>query len=114
MVLALFILAALLYAARQVLLIRANRGVKVPLWWGQPENVPMASRILTALAVVAVILGAINLPDQIPLWSGLALGAVLLSVALLLPIGIVNVTDGLGRRGPDDRDPRNADSNSGQ
>jgi hypothetical protein len=100
MVLALFVLAACLYAARQVLLIRANPGVKIPLWWGQPENVPAASRILTLLAVVAVFVGAINRPDRINLWAGIALGAVLLSVALFLPIGIVRVTDALEERRP--------------
>jgi hypothetical protein len=110
MVLALFSLAACLYAARQVLLIRANRGVKVPLWWGQPERVPTASRILTALAVVAVFLAAINRPDRVNLWLALALGAVLISVAIFLPIGIVQVTDGLAGRRHDDHDPRNADS----
>lgn len=100
MVLALFVLAACLYAARQVLLIRANRGVNVPLWWGQPEHVPVASRVLTLLAVVAVIVGTVNRPDRINLWFGLALGAVLLSVALFLPIYIVRATDALEGRRP--------------
>jgi len=113
MVLALFVLAACFYAARQVVLIRANPGVKVPLWWGQPEKTPVASRILTALAVLAVFLGFINRPDRINLWLALALSAVLLSVALFLPIGIAHVTDGLEQRRRGDRDPRNADSNSG-
>jgi hypothetical protein len=112
MVLALFVLGACLYAARQVLLIRANRGVKVPLWWGQPEHMPVASRVLTLLAVVAVFVGAINRPDRINLWWGLAIGAVLLSVALFLPIGIVHVLDGLEQRRRDDHDPHSADRSS--
>jgi hypothetical protein len=110
MALVLFAVAACCYAARQVLLIRANPGENVPLWWGQPENSPAASRILTLLAVVLVVVGSYNLPDWIGLWFGLAVGAVLLSVALFLPSKIVDLLDALERRRRGDHDPRNADT----
>jgi hypothetical protein len=78
-----FVLAACMMTAAQVLLARANPGIRLPLW-GSPPRDPASSKTARGLAVGLALFGAINLGDQIAWWWGLAL----LVAALALPVGL--------------------------
>ena len=65
-----FLLAGFLAAAAEVLVTRANPGLRLSLWRGEPPRTPMAARVLTGLAIGLALFGAINLGDPVAWWWG--------------------------------------------
>jgi hypothetical protein len=79
----LFVLAACAAAASEVLLTRANPGVRLPVWLGRPPRYPTAARVLRGLAVGLALFGSISLTDRIGWWGVLLIAAVLLPAFLV-------------------------------
>jgi len=61
----LFVLAACAAVASEVLLTRANPGVRLPLWRGRPPRYPTAARALRGLAGGSAVFAAISLDGRI-------------------------------------------------
>jgi len=80
MAILLFVLAACAAATCEVLLTRANPGVRLSVWRGRPPRYPTAARVLRGLAGGFAVLGAITLDDHIARWWG-----VVLVVVVFLP-----------------------------
>jgi len=82
----LFVLAACAAAASEVLLTRANPGVRLPVWLGRPPRYPTAARVLRGLALGSAIFAAISLDGRIgpASWSGVLLIVVAFLPAFLL------------------------------
>jgi hypothetical protein len=85
----LLVLAACMTAAHEVLLTRANPGVRLPLW-GKPSETPRtptAAKVLIGLAVGSAIVGATSLdaasPDHIGWWWAVLVGAVVIMPPIL-------------------------------
>jgi len=74
----LFVLAACAAVASEVLLIRANPGVRLP-FRGAPPREPVSARIARGLAVFLALFGSISLTDRIGWWG------VVLMVVVFLP-----------------------------
>jgi hypothetical protein len=81
----LFVLAACAAATSEVLLTRANPGMRLPIWLGRPPRYPTAARVLRGLALGLVLFGSISLTDRIGWWG------VPLIVAVLLPAFVVRL-----------------------
>jgi len=77
----LFVLAACAAVASEVLLTRANPGVRLPLWRGRPPRYPTAARVLRGLAGGSAVFAAISLDGRI----GPASRGVLFIVVVFLP-----------------------------
>lgn len=73
MTVALFLLAACSASACEVLVTRANPGVHLPVWWGQPPRYPTKARVVRGLAGGSAILAAITLDDHVAWWWGVVL-----------------------------------------
>jgi hypothetical protein len=82
----LFVLAACAAAASEVLLTRANPGVRLPVWLGRPPRYPTAARVLRGLACGSAVFAAISLDGRIgpASWSGVLLIVVAFLPAFLL------------------------------
>jgi hypothetical protein len=82
----LFVLAACAAAASEVLLTRANPGVRLSLWLGRPPRYPTAARVLRGLAGGSAVFAAISLDGRIgsASWWGVLLVVVAFLPALLV------------------------------
>ncbi|MEO8556720.1 MAG: hypothetical protein ABI474_08620 [Actinomycetota bacterium] len=82
----LFVLAACAAAASEVLLTRANPGVRLAVWWRQPPRYPTAARVLRGLAGGSAVFAAISLDGHIgsASWWGVLLVVVAFLPALLV------------------------------
>ena len=89
MSIALLVLATCVAVAAEVLLTRANPGVRLPLWLGQqPPRYPVRALVMRSLAIGLAVLGAITLDGHIGSASWLD---VLLIVAAFLPALLVRL-----------------------
>ncbi|HZW44240.1 MAG TPA: hypothetical protein VFF32_07610 [Dermatophilaceae bacterium] len=80
----LFVLAACAAVASEVLLTRANPGVRLPLWRGQQPLYPTAARVLRGLAGGTAVFAAISFNDHFASWWGVLLIVVVFLPALLV------------------------------
>ncbi len=78
----LFVLAACAAVASEVLLTRANPGVRLSLWRGRPPRYPTAARVLRGLALGSAIFAAIGLDGRV---GPVSWWSVLLIVVAFLP-----------------------------
>lgn len=90
----LLVLAACMMAAHEVLLTRANPGVRLPLW-GRPSETPRtptAAKVYIGLAVGSAIIGATSLDaassDHIGWWWAVLVGAVLILPPILKRVSL--------------------------
>ena len=89
MSIALLVLATCVAVAAEVLLTRANPGVRLPLWLGQqPPRYQVRALVMRALAIGLAVLGAITIDGHIGSASWLD---VLLIVAAFLPALLVRL-----------------------
>ena len=89
----LFVLAACLMTAGQVLMTRANPGVRLPLWRVPPRD-PTSAKVARGLAIGMALFGTINLDEGIAIWWGMAM----MVAAVTAPLGLRRLLQ--GRREP--------------
>ena len=77
----LFVLAACAAVASEVLLTRANAGVRLSLWRGRPPGYPTAASTARGLAMFLALSGSISLTDRIGWWGVVPI------VVVFLPAG---------------------------
>jgi hypothetical protein len=104
----LLVLAMSTNVAAEVLLTRANPGVRLPLWGkpSEPPRTPSAARVLSGLCMVSALLGVASLSaarvsDDIVWWWG----AVLVGVVVSVPGVLTRVFVRFLRRLPSRRQP---------
>lgn len=84
MAIALFVLAACMSAASDVLSARANPGVRLT-FWGTPPRDPILVKVVRGLAIGLALFGSISLNEDVAWWWGLFLiiGVLMLPFTLL-------------------------------